>query len=106
MKIKKNIQYIYQNNVVKKNMLTYYYCGRKHICCYCLYTFITEEILEHHIKDSFKINGKKTIKMPKKGEYVKFKNFERKQESPFMIYTDFESIRVPENNGKQNSNES
>ena len=24
MKIKKNIQYMYQNNVVKKNMLTYY----------------------------------------------------------------------------------
>ena len=44
--------------------------------------------------------------MPKKGEYVKFKNFERKIKFLFMIYADFESILVPENDGKQNSNES
>ena len=44
--------------------------------------------------------------MPKKGEYVKFKKFERKIKSPFMIYPSFESILVPENNGKQNPNES
>ena len=30
--------------------------------------------------------------MPKKGEYVKFKNNERKIKSPFIIYEDFESI--------------
>ena len=44
--------------------------------------------------------------MPKKGEYVTFKNFERKIKSPFMIYADFNSISVPEDNGKQNPNES
>ena len=43
--------------------------------------------------------------MPKKGEYVKFKNVKRKIKSPFMIYADFESILVPEDNGKQNPNE-
>ena len=43
--------------------------------------------------------------MPKKGEYVKFKNAERKIKSPFMIYADFESILVFEDNGKQNRNE-
>ena len=52
--------------------------GRKRFCRYCLYCFITEEILNCHIKDCCKINGKETIKMPKKDEYVKFKNFERK----------------------------
>ena len=36
--------------------------------------------------------------MPNKGEYVKFKNIERKINSPFMIYVDFESILVPEDN--------
>ena len=51
--------------------------GRKHFCRYCLHAFIAEEILKCHIKYYFKINGKQTIKMPKKGEYVKFKNFER-----------------------------
>ena len=44
--------------------------------------------------------------MPKNDEYVKFKNLEKKIKSQFMIYADFESILVPENNGKQNSNES
>ena len=33
--------------------------------------------------------------MPKNGEYVKFKNYERKIKSTFLIYTDFESILVP-----------
>ena len=44
--------------------------------------------------------------MPKKGEYVKVKNVERKIKSSFMIYAVFESILVPEDNGKQNPNES
>ena len=39
---------------------------------------IREEILKQHIKDCFKIYGKQTIKMLKKGAYVKYKNFERK----------------------------
>ena len=67
--------------------------------------FSTAEKLKCH-KDCLKINGKQTIKMPKKGGYVKFKNFERKIKSPFIIYADFESIRVSEDNGKKNLNES
>ena len=39
--------------------------------------------------------------MSKKGEYVKFKNYERKIKSPFIIYVGFESILVPEDNLKQ-----
>ena len=42
--------------------------------------------------------------MSKKGENAEFKNFERKVKSPFMNYADFESILVPEDNGKQNPN--
>ena len=38
--------------------------------------------------------------MSKKGEYVRFKNYERKIKSPFIIYADFESILVLENNRK------
>ena len=44
--------------------------------------------------------------MAKKGEYIKFKNFGRKIKSPFMIYADFESILVPEDNEKQNPGKS
>ena len=35
-----------------------------------------------------------------KGEYVRFKNFEKNIKSSSMIYPDFESILVPEDNGK------
>ena len=37
----------------------------------------------------------------KKSDYIKLKNYERKIKSPFMIYSDFESILVQEDNGKQ-----
>ena len=80
--------------------------GRKNFCRYCLRAFRTAGKLKFHIKDCFKINGKQSIKMPKKGEYIKFKNFGRKMKSPFMIYADFESILSPEDNGKQNLNQS
>ena len=80
--------------------------GRKNFCCYCLQVFSAEEILKSHIKDCFKINGKQKIMMPKKGEFGKFKNYERKVKSRFISYADFESILVPENNGKQNPEES
>ena len=52
--------------------------GRKHFCRYCLHAFIREKILKRHFKDCFEVNGKQTIKMPKKSQYGKFKNFERK----------------------------
>ena len=43
-------------------------------------------------KNWFDINSKPGIIMPKKGKHIKFKNFERKIKSPFLIYVDFESI--------------
>ena len=44
--------------------------------------------------------------VPKKSEYVKFKNFERRKKSQFKTYADSESVAVPEDNGKQSRNES
>ena len=41
--------------------------------------------------------------MPKKDKHVKFKNFERKIKLPYQT---FECILVPEDNVKQNPNES
>ena len=38
--------------------------------------------------------------MPKKGEYTRFKNYERKTKS--LIDVDFESILVSKDNGKRN----
>ena len=44
--------------------------------------------------------------MLKKGVFVKLENYERKIKSGFMIYTDYESILVPENHPKQKPEES
>ena len=82
------------------------YTVEKHFCRFFLETFSTGEILKCHIKDCFKINGKQKIIMPKKGKYVKFRNYERKIKSSSIICADFESILVPEYNGKQNPEES
>ena len=49
--------------------------GRNYFCRYCLQAFRTAEKSECFVKDCFKINGKKTIKMPKKGDFIKFKTF-------------------------------
>ena len=59
--------------------------GRKHFCRYFLKAFSTKETSKYHIKNCFKINYRQRIKMSKKGEYIKFKNFERKIKSPCMI---------------------
>ena len=77
------------------NIFIYYhalYRGRKHFCRYFLQDFSKAEILKSHVNDCFKINGKQMIKMPKIGEYVRFKNYENKMKLPFIIYADFESI--------------
>ena len=63
---------------------------RKHLYSYCLQIFSTEELLK-----------RQRIVIPKKGECIKFKNLERKAKSPFMVFADFESILVLEDNGKQ-----
>ena len=65
---------------------------KKKFCSYCLQALRIAEKLKCHIKNCFKIHSKQNIKMPKKGEYIKFKFFGRKIKSPFIIYTDFESI--------------
>ena len=46
------------------------------------------------------------IKMPKRGENVRFKSYERKIKSASKIYAGFGSILVPQDNGKQKEDES
>ena len=45
----------------------------------------------------------KRLRCLRKVNMFKF-NVKRKIKSPFMIYTDFENILVPEDDGKQNLN--
>ena len=84
--------------------------GRKYFCRYCFQASSAEEIFEHHIKDCFEINGKQRMKMLKKMNMLNSKRiereFERETKSPFMIYTDFQSIAGPEYSEKQTPDES
>ena len=82
------------------------HCGRKHFCHYSLQAFSATEIVKSHVNDCSKINGKQMIMMPSKCVHIRLKNFAWKIKSPFMIYADFGNILVPENNGKQNPDES
>ena len=58
------------------------------------------------LKTPLKSMYNKRLKFLKKDEYVKFKNYETKIKSPFIILADFESILVPENDGNQNPKKS
>ena len=53
----------------------------------------------------FYIDGNQIIKMANKSETVVFKNYTRKIKLTSMIYSDFKSILVSENNEKQNPDE-
>ena len=66
-----------------RNLNTFLYnhtshCGRKYFFHCCLQAFSPEKSLKRHINDRFKINGRQRIIMPKKAEYHKFKNYEKK----------------------------
>ena len=60
--------------------------GRKFFCHFYLQAFSGKELLNSHMKDYFKINGKQRIIMLEKGTFVKFKNYKRKIKSPVIIY--------------------
>ena len=46
-----------------------------------------------------------SIIMPKKGQYVKSENYERKIKLPFIIYANSENVLVPGDKGEQNPEE-
>ena len=66
---------------------------RKHFCMYCLQCFSFERILANHVNNCLTINGAQAINMPKQGENIlKFNNFHKQLQVPFVIYADFEAI--------------
>ena len=65
---------------------------KKHFCMYCLQCFSSEDVLTNHTPNCISINGVQGVKMPEEGENVKFRNFQKQQAVPFVIYADFEAI--------------
>ena len=62
---------------------------RKTILVQFLPAFSTVQILKSHINGCSKNNHKQMIKIPGKGKYARFNNYERKIKSPFMVYANF-----------------
>ncbi|KAG7299574.1 hypothetical protein JYU34_016555 [Plutella xylostella] len=57
-----------------------------HFCDSCLLFFNTSNEVENHL-----CGGIATV-LPKQGSFLAFKNYERKQNMPFIIYADFETM--------------
>ena len=70
------------------------YEGRKHFCRYCLQCFSKDDVLQKHIPNCLVINEEQGIKMPEKGESIKFKNCSNQLSVPFVIYCDIEALLV------------
>ena len=65
---------------------------KKHFCKFCLQCFSSEIVLNNHTPTCLIINGEQAIKMPDKEAKVKFTNYNKQLEAPFVIYADFEAI--------------
>jgi hypothetical protein len=73
---------------------------KKHFCLHCFHSSSSKELLEKHKETCIQVNGVQATKLPKEGTKIKFKNYKHQVPAPFIIYADFESILVPDNERK------
>lgn len=71
-----------------RNQITNHH-GKLHFCENCLIFFSSAQKLEEHV-----CGGVVTV-LPEKGSVIQFKNYDRKQDVPFVIYADFETMLRP-----------
>ena len=70
--------------------------GKTYFCACCLYGFSREDLLINHKDECYGINDRATkIQKPAPRENIKFKNYHKQTQVPFVIYADFESIIKP-----------
>lgn len=78
----KNLSRLVRAQITKHHSMLYF-------CDDCLLFFPTDNKLNNHI-----CSGVTTV-LPDQGSYLEFKNFNRKQDVPFVIYADFETLLKP-----------
>ena len=67
--------------------------NKKYFCMHCLQCFSSDILLNEHNSNCIQVNGTQAIKMPDKDNNIlKFINFHKQQQVPFVIYADFEAI--------------
>ena len=69
-------------------------CRKIYICKRCLQHFGREDLLNKHKEDCNTHEAVK-IKLPKKGEVIKFTNYKAHMKIPFVMYADFECMLSP-----------
>ena len=80
---------------------------RKHFCMFCLQCFSSERVLTDHKDNCIALNGTQAVKMPEKGNNIlKYNNFHKQQQVPFVIYADFEAVTEKISGCQPNNNES
>ena len=56
--------------------------------------FLSEKARDNHY-ERCKTKDQIIVNMPKEGEHISFKNFDKMDKVPFAIYADFESFTIP-----------
>ena len=85
------------NRLIRTQITNTKVIGGVFICRRCLCHFKVKSSFEKHEK--YCSNNKVVaVKMPKKGDSIYFKNFDRKYPIPFVIYADFECFTKPVSN--------
>ena len=98
---------MFLSKILIHSCMTIHYFVEKNI-----FVVIVCKLLEHQknwnvvLKIALKLMVNKLLRCLRRANILKLKHFGRKIKSSFMIYADFESILVPEDNGKENWNES
>ena len=79
--------------------------NKKHFCMNCMQCFKTEQVLNNHRSVCLSINGVQSVKMPE-DTILKFKNYHKQLQVPFVIYADFEAITEKVDSVSQNNEKS
>ena len=81
--------------------------NKKHFCMHCLQCFSSDKVLNEHEDNCIQVNGTQAVKMPDKDKNIlKFNNFHKQQQVPFVIYADFEAITEKISGCKPNDDKS
>ena len=67
---------------------------KEYFCTRCFNPFGSQEVLFKHL-EYYKEYNEVKINMPKEGTILKFKNYDRKERVPFIVYADFECFIKP-----------
>ena len=84
----KNMSAFLSGGVYSKNDYAKKFCFR------CGAVFSSEKARDNHF-ERCKTKDQIIVNMPKEGEHISFKNFDKMDKVPFAIYADFESFTIP-----------